>query len=94
MHVAHNVFIGKGSLIVAGTIIGGSTRLGKNCWTSPNTAIKNGLTIGNNVTLGMAARVLDDVEDKQILTNEKADTLENIKKFVRIKERLIENNKI
>lgn len=94
VHVAHNVFIGKGSLIVAGTIIGGSTRLGKNCWTSPNTAIKNGLTIGNNVTLGMAARILDDVEDKQILTNEKADTLENIKKFVRIKERLIENNKI
>ena len=42
----------------------------------------------------MAARVLDDVKDKQILTNEKADTLENIKKFVRIKERLLENNKI
>ncbi|ALF26932.1 UDP-3-O-(3-hydroxymyristoyl)glucosamine N-acyltransferase [Fusobacterium nucleatum] len=94
VYVAHNVFIGKGSLIVGGTLIGGSTKVGKNCWISPNTAIKNGLKIGNDVTLGMAARVLDDVKDKQILTNEKADTLENIKKFVRIKERLLENNKI
>ena len=92
VHVAHNVFIGEGSLIVAGTIIGGSTKLGKNCWTSPNTAIKNGLRIGNNVTLGMAARVINNVEDSQVLTNEKADTLEYIKKIVKIKEKLLEKN--
>lgn len=94
VHVGHNTNIGKNSLLTAGAVVGGSTKLGYNCWIAPNTAIKNGLKIGNNVTLGMSARVLKDVEDNQILTNEKADTLENIKKFSRIREKMLqEKNK-
>lgn len=92
VHVGHNTYIGKNSLLTAGTIIGGSTKLGYNCWTAPNTAIKNGLKIGNNVTLGMSARVLKDVEDNQVLTNEKAENLETIKKFSKIKAKLLQEN--
>ncbi len=92
VHVGHNVFVDENSSLVAGTIIGGSTMLGKNCRTAPNTAIKNGLKIGNNVIFGMSARVLKDVENNQVLTNEKADTLENIRKFSKIKEKLLQEN--
>lgn len=93
VHVGHNTNIGKNSLLTAGVVVGGSTKLGYNCWAAPNTAIKNGLKIGNNVTLGMSARVLKDVEDNQILTNEKADTLENIKKFSKIREELLQEKR-
>ena len=91
--MGHNTNIGKNSLLTAGAVVGGSTKLGYNCWVAPNTAIKNGLKIGNNVTLGMSARVLKDVEDNQILTNEKADTLENIKKFSKIREELLQEKR-
>lgn len=90
VHVAHNVVLEEGVLIVAGTVIGGSTKIGKNSRTAPNTAIKNGLKIGKNVIMGMAARVNENLSDNIIVTNEKADTLENIKKYSKYKKDLLE----
>ena len=90
VHVAHNVILEEGVLIVAGTVIGGSTKIGKNSRTAPNTAIKNGLKIGNNVVMGMSARVNENLPDNIIVTNEKADTLENIKKYSKYKKDLLE----
>ncbi|WP_338981150.1 UDP-3-O-(3-hydroxymyristoyl)glucosamine N-acyltransferase [Fusobacterium nucleatum] len=90
VHVAHNVVLEEGVLIVAGTVIGGSTKIGKNSRTAPNTAIKNGLKIGSNVIMGMSARVNENLPDNIIVTNEKADTLENIKKYLKYKKKLLE----
>lgn len=90
VNIGHNTKIGKGTLITAGSLIGGSTKIGNNCMIGLNSSIKNGIVIGNNVTLGMAARVVNDVEDNQILTNEKADTLENIIKFTKYKKEILE----
>ena len=90
VHVAHNVVLEEGVLIVAGTVIGGSTKIGKNSRTAPNTAIKNGLKIGSNVVMGMSARVNENLPDNIIVTNEKADTLENIKKYSKYKKDLLE----
>ena len=90
VHIAHNVVLEEGVLIVAGTVIGGSTRIGKNSRTAPNTAIRNGLKIGSNVVMGMSARVNENLPDNIIVTNEKADTLENIKKYSKYKKQIIE----
>ena len=90
VHVAHNVVLEEGVLIVAGTVIGGSTKIGKNSRTAPNTAIKNGLKIGSNVVMGMSARVNENLPDNIIVTNEKADTLENVKKYSKYKKDLLE----
>lgn len=90
VHVAHNVILEEGVLIVAGTVIGGSTKIGKNSRTAPNTAIRNGLKIGSNVVMGMSARVNESLPDNIIVTNEKADTLENIKKYSKYKKDLLE----
>lgn len=89
VHIAHNVRIGKGSFVIAGSVIGGSTEIGKQSWIGINSSIKNGLKLGNNTTLGMAARIVKNVEDDQILTNEKADTLENILKFSNYKKEIL-----
>ena len=89
VHVAHNVILEEGVLIVAGTVIGGSTKIGKNSKTAPNTAIRNGLKIGKNVVMGMSARVNDNLPDNIVVTNEKADTLENIKKYSKYKKDLL-----
>ena len=90
VHVAHNVVLEEGVLIVAGTVIGGSTKIGKNSRTAPNTAVKNGLKIGSNVVMGMSARVNENLPDNTVVTNEKADTLENIKKYSKYKKDLLE----
>lgn len=89
IHIGHNDYIGNNTIITAGVTISGSVKIGSNCWIAPNTVIKNGLEIGNNVILGMSARVLDNIENNQILTNEKADTLENIIKFSNYKKEIL-----
>jgi UDP-3-O-[3-hydroxymyristoyl] glucosamine N-acyltransferase len=63
VHIAHGVKIGKNCLIVAGSVIGGSTEIGDNCYIGINASIKNKIKIGNNVVIGMGAVVLRDVPD-------------------------------
>lgn len=63
VHIAHGAKIGKNCLIVAGTVIGGSTEIGDNCYIGINASIKNKIRIGNNVVVGMGAVVLKDVPD-------------------------------
>lgn len=67
VHVAHGVKIGKHCLIVAGTVIGGSSEIGDYCFLGINCSIKNKVKIGNNVTIGMGAIVLSDVPDNTVV---------------------------
>ncbi len=67
VHVAHGVKIGKNCLIVADSVIGGSTEIGDNCYIGIGAMIKNKLKIGNNVTIGMGAVVIHDVPDNAIM---------------------------
>lgn len=90
VHIAHNVIISKGVMVVAGSVIGGSTKVGENSFLGINSAIKNGIELGKNITLGMATRVVKSVEDNKVLTNEQADILENIVKFSKYKKKLLE----
>lgn len=90
VHIAHNVIISKGVMVVAGSVIGGSTKIGENSWIGINSSVKNGIELGENITLGMSTIVVKSVGDNIILTNEQADTLENIVKFRRYKKKLLE----
>ena len=51
VHVAHNVIIGENALVIACTMIGGSTVIGDNCWVAPAVILRNGISIGKNSTL-------------------------------------------
>ncbi len=63
VHIAHNVVVGENSLLIADSMIGGSTTIGKNTWVAPSTALRNGITIGSDCVIGMGSVVVKSVED-------------------------------
>lgn len=85
VHIAHDVKIGDNSLIVACTLIGGRTRIGKNSYLGPNCTVKNGLILGENSKVSMGAVVTKDVKDNEVVTGNFAipheQFIENLKKM-------------
>ncbi len=80
VHIAHNVEIGKNSLVIAQAMVAGSVKIGENCWIAPSSCIINGISIGNNVTIGIASTVLKNVDDNQVMIGSPAITLDEYKK--------------
>ena len=62
IHVGHNVEVGEYSYLIAHTIIGGSTKIGKRCWIATS-QISNKVTIGDDVVVGFGSLVLNSVPD-------------------------------
>jgi UDP-3-O-[3-hydroxymyristoyl] glucosamine N-acyltransferase LpxD len=77
VHVAHNVEIGRHCALTAGTIIGGSTRIGDMCWTGLNSTIKHKLKIGNKVIIGSGASVINDIDDEDIVAGVPAKSIKH-----------------
>jgi UDP-3-O-[3-hydroxymyristoyl] glucosamine N-acyltransferase len=67
VHIAHNVVIGKNCELTAGTIVGGSTRIGDMAWTGLNSTLKDNIRIGNNVIIASGASVIRNVQDGDIV---------------------------
>lgn len=67
VHIAHGVTIGKNSLIIANTMIGGSTHIGENVWVAPSTSILNKKKVESNSVMGMGAVVIKDVAEGQTI---------------------------
>ena len=89
VHVAHNVVIGENSLIIACTMIGGSTIIGDNSWVAPSVILRNGIKIGNNTTLGMGCLVTKDVPDSVSVAGFPAMILDDYKKLLKEQKKLI-----
>ena len=68
VHIAHDVKIGANTLVVACTLIGGRTRIGKNSYLGPNCTVKNGLNLGENSKVSMGSVVTKDVKDNEVVT--------------------------
>jgi UDP-3-O-[3-hydroxymyristoyl] glucosamine N-acyltransferase len=77
VHVAHNVEIGRHCALTAGTIIGGSTRIGDLCWTGLNSTIKHKVKIGNRVIIGSGASVINDIDDEDIVAGVPAKSIKH-----------------
>ena len=60
VHIGHNIEIDEYSYIITHTAIGGSTKIGKRCWIATSD-IMNKITIGDDVTIGLGAVVVDSV---------------------------------
>jgi len=78
VHIAHNVNIGKNSVIITQSCIAGSVVIGANCWIAPGVIIRNGIKIGNNVTVGMGAVVTKDIKDDDIVMGIPAKSIKKI----------------
>ena len=63
VHIAHNVQIGKDTLVIAQAMIAGSCEIGNNVWIAPCAAILNKIKIADNAIIGMGAVVLRDVQE-------------------------------
>jgi len=67
VHIAHNVYVGKNTIITACSEISGSTRIGANSWLAPNCSIMNGISLGENVFVGLGAVVTKSVESNSVV---------------------------
>jgi UDP-3-O-[3-hydroxymyristoyl] glucosamine N-acyltransferase len=70
--IAHNVQIGPRSVIIAGSEISGSVRIGADCWISPQVTILNQVSIGDRALVGIGSVVISDVESETIVVGNPA----------------------
>ncbi len=67
IQIAHNVEIGKNTVIAAQTGIAGSTRIGENCQIGGQVGVAGHLTIGNGVRVQAQSGIGRNIKDNQVL---------------------------
>jgi len=67
IQIAHNVEIGKNTVIAAQTGVAGSTKIGENCQIGGQVGIVGHLTIGNNVKIQAQSGITRNVKDNEVL---------------------------
>ena len=75
VHIAHNVHIKDGALVVACSEVSGSVVIGKNAWIAPNACIMEKVVIGDNAVVGLGAVVIRDVPDRTTVAGNPAKPL-------------------
>jgi UDP-3-O-[3-hydroxymyristoyl] glucosamine N-acyltransferase len=65
VHVAHNVRIGKHTLIVANAMIAGSSVIGDRVWIGPGAQISDHVNVGDDASVTLGAVVVRDVRPGQ-----------------------------
>lgn len=75
VHIAHNVLVRERTLIMANAMISGSVIIGADSWIAPSSSIKDGLKIGDNVTVGIGAVVTKNIPNNQVWTGNPAQEL-------------------
>jgi len=63
IQVAHNVEIGKNTVMAAQSGIAGSSKIGENCIFGGQTAVVGHLKIGNNVSVGGQSGIASNIKD-------------------------------
>ena len=64
VHISHNVEIGIKTYIIGQCLIAGSVKIGDNCWIAAS-RIMNKVSIGDNVTIGFGALVLNNIQSNK-----------------------------
>ncbi|RIA09792.1 UDP-3-O-[3-hydroxymyristoyl] glucosamine N-acyltransferase [Flavobacteriaceae bacterium MAR_2010_72] len=67
IQIAHNVEIGKNTVIAAQTGIAGSTKIGENCQIGGQVGIVGHITIGNNVKIQAQSGINRNIKDNEVL---------------------------
>jgi UDP-3-O-[3-hydroxymyristoyl] glucosamine N-acyltransferase len=80
VHIAHDVFVGKGSTVTAGVSFCGFVKVGENTRIAPNATIKQRLNIGSNALIGLGAVVTKNVKDNEVVAGNPAKPLRFLNK--------------
>ncbi|MDX1270899.1 UDP-3-O-(3-hydroxymyristoyl)glucosamine N-acyltransferase [Bizionia paragorgiae] len=67
IQIAHNVEIGKNTVIAAQTGIAGSTKIGENCQIGGQVGFAGHITVGNNVKIQAQSGIGRNVKDNEVL---------------------------
>lgn len=76
VHIAHNLYIGKGAVITAHVITCGSSIIEDGAWIAPNSSILNRVTIGKGAKVGLGSVVTRDVVPYTVVYGSPAKTHE------------------
>lgn len=85
VHIAHNVVIGERTLIMANAMFSGSVTVGKDCWIAPSSSIRDAITIGDKVTVGLGAVVTKSIPSNQVWTGTPARELSD---FIKLQNKI------
>lgn len=66
-HIAHNVMIGANSLVIALSLLGGSSVLEDNSYIAPGVTVRNQVRIGKNTVVGMGSVVTKNIGADKIV---------------------------
>ena len=78
VHIAHGVEIGENSLIIANSMIAGSTVVGDSCWVAPSSSILNNTYFGSNSMCGMGSVIIKNVENNSLVVGVPAKKIKNL----------------
>lgn len=77
-HIAHNVRIGKNTLVIALSEISGSVKIGEGSYIAPCVSTMDNIEIGKKCFIGIGSNVLQDIPDKMMVYGNPA----KLKKFL------------
>ncbi len=70
IHIAHNISVGKNTLIVCGAIVCGSVEIGEGSWIGPNSSIIDQAKLGERCFVGIGTNVTKSFEaDSKVVGN-------------------------
>lgn len=82
-HISHNVVIEDNAIVIALTLLGGSSYLGENVYVAPCAAVMNQIVVGKNSVIGIGAVVTKDVGENRVVAGVPAkDLRENNKPLI------------
>ncbi len=82
-HVAHNVYIGEDTMLIAFAKLSGGIKVGKNVMIAGDVSIVDNLEIGDNSTIGAGSGVMHDVEAGSVVWGRPAKPI-NIEKRLQV----------
>jgi UDP-3-O-[3-hydroxymyristoyl] glucosamine N-acyltransferase len=78
VHIAHGVKIGRNSLVIANSMIAGSSEIGDDVWIAPSTSVINGKTVGSRSMTGLGSVVISNVDEGSLVVGVPAKKIKDI----------------
>lgn len=66
-HIGHNCTVGENAIITARTVMCGGSSIGANSWSGVGAIIKEKVSVGDDVTIGLGAVVLKNVDNDGVV---------------------------
>jgi UDP-3-O-[3-hydroxymyristoyl] glucosamine N-acyltransferase len=82
VHIAHNVEVGRHTVVIANAMIAGSVKIGDYSWVAPSVSTREGITIGSHSTVGLGALAAKDIASNMVVMGAPARPAEEYKRLL------------